>query len=410
MKRAAVYLLMFLCSFACAYGQRTLLSGLTEDTTIDGTEELYCENSANTVASMCKLSEIFNDLGGTCIEDADADTSVCVEESADDDYIYFRPGGSESYILFDGVTAGLNTNRYIVKPAAVNIADFVGGTTDSFLGTDTAGGLSSFGAFYWLMEDKTSGSVDGSFAIMPATAGSTSGTNSTTFRGGSLFTTGMLGAGGEQASAAACISNSSDRLYHDTDCDGTKDSGEEYIDQAGSSSGSYLLNAKTSTTSIASSTTETTVYSYTIPGGTVGASDALRLSLKSVYLNNSGGSRTVRFRVKLGGSTVIDYTSDAAGTSSNPRLFPTEIWLNALGATNSQIVTLEQTWMGTSALGTLTTGTGSGRATVNGIHLHSGNLSVDMTSNATLEFTIELGFSHASHTWDTYAGVLEHLR
>jgi hypothetical protein len=30
---------------------------------------------------------------------------------------------------------------------------------------------------------------------------------------------------------SACISNSSDSLYHDTDCDGTKDAGEEFIDQ-----------------------------------------------------------------------------------------------------------------------------------------------------------------------------------
>lgn len=35
------------------------------------------------------------------------------------------------------------------------------------------------------------------------------------------------------AASAACVCASADRLYHDTDCDGTKDAGEEFIDQAG---------------------------------------------------------------------------------------------------------------------------------------------------------------------------------
>lgn len=42
---------------------------------------------------------------------------------------------------------------------------------------------------------------------------------------------GTVGIGAADASAAACIANdASDRLFHDTDCDETKDAGEEYID------------------------------------------------------------------------------------------------------------------------------------------------------------------------------------
>lgn len=39
-----------------------------------------------------------------------------------------------------------------------------------------------------------------------------------------------------------CISASADRLYHDTDCDGTKDAGEEFIDQTGGSGQTTITN------------------------------------------------------------------------------------------------------------------------------------------------------------------------
>ncbi len=53
---------------------------------------------------------------------------------------------------------------------------------------------------------------------------------------GDLYTKGKLGiapSGSPIAANAACIFNDSDRLFHDTNCDGTKDVGEEYIDQTG---------------------------------------------------------------------------------------------------------------------------------------------------------------------------------
>jgi hypothetical protein len=41
----------------------------------------------------------------------------------------------------------------------------------------------------------------------------------------------------DNASNSACISVDSDRLYHDTDCDNTKDGGEEFLDASGVGSG-----------------------------------------------------------------------------------------------------------------------------------------------------------------------------
>jgi hypothetical protein len=49
-----------------------------------------------------------------------------------------------------------------------------------------------------------------------------------------------LGVGNVDAASAACIANdAADRLFHDTDCDNTKDDGENYIDVSASGSGGY---------------------------------------------------------------------------------------------------------------------------------------------------------------------------
>lgn len=54
---------------------------------------------------------------------------------------------------------------------------------------------------------------------------------------GTISATGRVQLGSETAASAACISNDSDRLYHDTNCDGVKDGGEEYLDASGGGSG-----------------------------------------------------------------------------------------------------------------------------------------------------------------------------
>jgi len=65
-----------------------------------------------------------------------------------------------------------------------------------------------------------------------------SGDNVTLQSGIKAYVNDWIGIGGTNAGASACIDNDgADRLYHDTDCDGTKDAGEEYIDQAGGAGG-----------------------------------------------------------------------------------------------------------------------------------------------------------------------------
>ena len=54
-----------------------------------------------------------------------------------------------------------------------------------------------------------------------------------------LKTAGSLQMGSLTAGSATCLAISSDCIYHDTDCDGTKDSGEEFIDHQGCGAASF---------------------------------------------------------------------------------------------------------------------------------------------------------------------------
>ena len=47
-------------------------------------------------------------------------------------------------------------------------------------------------------------------------------------QGGNIGTSGVVQIGSITVGSATCVATSSDRLYHDTDCDNTKDAGEEY--------------------------------------------------------------------------------------------------------------------------------------------------------------------------------------
>jgi len=100
-------------------------------------------------------------------------------------------------------------------------------------------------------------------------------------------------------------------------------------------SGVAAQDRSTSQTSVTNTTTETTIYSYTVPGGTLGTSNMLRLTIWGQYLNNTGGARTLTIKVKYGATTVADETRATNADAANQD-FKLEAFLMAAGATNSQ--------------------------------------------------------------------------
>lgn len=180
----------------------------------------------------------------------------------------------------------------------------------------------------------------------------------------------------------------------------------------GGSSSSTTIDRATTAVTVTNSTTETTIYTYTIPGGTLDANGELRLTLLNEYLNNSGANRSLQFKVKLGGATVIDSTTGNLGASALNRIISLELRVSALGATNSQKVALVGIIPAASgSVGTLTTGAGMATTIITSLNLSSGltALTHDMTASATLEVTVTHPTTTATQTWTTYAATLELL-
>lgn len=83
-------------------------------------------------------------------------------------------------------------------------------------------------------------------------------------------------------------------------------------------------------------TAERSVYSFSVPGGTLSSNRTIRVVMMGSYTNNSGANRTIRLRFKYGATTICDKTSANIATSGTTGDFFAEFILMAAGATNAQ--------------------------------------------------------------------------
>lgn len=186
----------------------------------------------------------------------------------------------------------------------------------------------------------------------------------------------------------------------------TVSDGVEFSGSTGIVSSSRTLNRDASVNTFNTTTTETTIYSYTIPANTLGANDEIYTRILNYYLNNTGSAKGYVIRVKLGGTTVIDFdTTTFFGSNSAKRLVKVDIYISSLGATNSQYVTMQINHAsGSSPSGSITTGEGGlWSNNIGNVQLGSGTLSQDMTSSKVFEVSIQLSVSSASHEWSSYS-------
>jgi hypothetical protein len=102
---------------------------------------------------------------------------------------------------------------------------------------------------------------------------------------------------------------------------------------AGGGGGSALLYSTGTRVDVTNTTTETTVLSYSVPGGTLGTDGALRITIQARVVHVITG--TVTFRLKYGATTILTIAVPPGVTVSDKSA---AIWflLCATGATNSQ--------------------------------------------------------------------------
>ncbi len=159
----------------------------------------------------------------------------------------------------------------------------------------------------------------------------------------------------------------------------------------GGSSFSTVLDINTTAVLISNTVAETTVFSESIPGGTLDIVNGLQLLLLGILRNGSGGARTLTTRLKYGASTLL--SSAISIPTGSAESFVWNGWIFATGGTSSQFGEM---------LGLHTTAPDV-------ISLNRGVSAVDSTVAQTLEMTIQFSFAHANLVWDKRVALLQHF-
>ncbi len=159
-----------------------------------------------------------------------------------------------------------------------------------------------------------------------------------------------------------------------------------------------LLDRDLTEAEVANTSTETTVYSFVVPGGTLGATGALLLKFAGNWLASSGTpSLTVRARCA---GTVLGVSNFAGGALANDpdRAGCTgELLLCATGAPTSQRSHLT-VWTG----GRLTSEVGSPPTTsaAGAVHVSEHNgLALDPTLAQSLAVTVQWSVAHPTNSY-----------
>lgn len=161
---------------------------------------------------------------------------------------------------------------------------------------------------------------------------------------------------------------------------------------AGAGGGPSVLDRSAADNQIVNTVAETTLYSFAIPGNTIGATGVLRLRILSDYLNNSAGNTTLQIRIKLGATTLWDSgASNNLALSANRRGLNIDVLL-ANSATNAQRLG-----------GTIFLGAGAATAGVGGLNgtiitsaMLYGTAAEDTTAARTILVSVQHGNANAS--------------
>ncbi len=148
-----------------------------------------------------------------------------------------------------------------------------------------------------------------------------------------------------------------------------------------------VLDIDNATTGPVNTTTETAVYSFTLPTD-LAAGEVLELNLCGRYLNNSGASRNFTSRFKIGTTTLISHTHSAVGALASERNWQAKVRIYIESTTSQRM-----TYLGFNTA----TNEGSGSQNNNNNNPYNGNgqgTSAENTTTAkTLEVTSQFGIA-----------------
>ncbi len=167
-----------------------------------------------------------------------------------------------------------------------------------------------------------------------------------------------------------------------------------------------LFTAGSTTAVIDNSAAETSIFSGTIPAGTLGTSGAVRVVLTGQVFNDSGSGQGYTLRVKYGGTTMYADASNATilGNSATRRTWRMEFTLYSDGTTSSQRVEGLIGPFGAAAAATTGYGDLAASASINPVPI-GGTSAADSTSDQTFDITVQFTAANANLEWYVLRGV-----
>lgn len=141
---------------------------------------------------------------------------------------------------------------------------------------------------------------------------------------------------------------------------------------------------------VVNTTTETTVYTKTVAGGTLSTLRMLRLSAVGSYLNSSGAARNVTVRVKYGNTVIARGNFTAIATAGDRYPVPMDVDLMGGGATNAQRA------KGVILLGGAGSNAGVGQDAGQSSYSSHDTCAEDSTADKALAVSVEHSAAHAS--------------
>lgn len=172
------------------------------------------------------------------------------------------------------------------------------------------------------------------------------------------------------------------------------------------------LDRTTTDVTFSNSAAEQTIYTFSVPGGTLGTTGMLRLTIDSVFLNNTAGQRTFTVKVKYGATTLFEDATGPVNPSATVNIVaPMLLELHADGASTGAQRLRGMMSCGDGNSGAPTTGYGNiGSAPSFTFRPFGGTSSEDSTAAKTLAVTVTVDAATSTFTWHTRAAYLELLK
>ena len=168
---------------------------------------------------------------------------------------------------------------------------------------------------------------------------------------------------------------------------------EDIVDSLHTAANPASIVARTvSSTTVTSTATETTVFSATLPAGTLGTDRLVRLDLGGDYQNDTGISRTCTVRVKLG-STTLAALDPVLTTATDRGAVILTTFISGTGSTTSQVA---RSMLLLSGIGG---NTGADTSATPRFAMHN-SVAEDAASDLTLAVTVEHSAASASLTFN----------